>query len=184
MPSYRRWYSPGGTSFFTIVTCRRIRIFRHAHARVLLNDVLGEVAAEMPFVTEAMVILWDHLHVIWTLPPGDWDYSVRWKEIKQRFTDRWLAVGGEEAPVTESQRRRGNRGVWQRRFWDRLVRDEDEFKALLDYIHYNPVKHGYVTRPWEWPFSTFREWVERGEYEPDWGADPSERVRFIAREFE
>jgi putative transposase len=184
MPSYLRRYSAGGTSFFTVVTCRRIQIFRHERARELLGEVWREVAAELPFQTEAAVLLWDHLHTIWTLPEGDCDYSTRWKAIKARFTERWLASGGEEATVTQPQRRRGHRGVWQKRFWDRLVRDEDEFKALLDYIHYNPVKHRYVQRPLDWPHSTFQKWVARGAYDIDWGIDPDGSVPFIGTGFE
>ena len=184
MSYYRRWYAPGGTTFFTIVTYSRLCIFRHSNARRLLGNVMREVAEELPFETNAIVLLWDHLHAIWTLPEGDFDYSSRWQEIKYRFTQRWLAAGGEEAQVTSAQKRRGNRGIWQKRFWDRLVRDEDEFKALLDYVHYNPVKHGYVDRPGDWEFSSFQRWMVRGEYDRNWGSNPDGRIDFMVPEFD
>ena len=114
----------------------------------------------------------------------DSDYSSRWQQIKHRFTERWLQAGGEEATVTAAQKRRGNRGVWQKRFRDRLIRDEDEFKALLDYIHYNPVKHGYVAKPGEWEWSTFKNWVECGEYDSCWGNDPEGRIDTSALDLE
>jgi putative transposase len=145
---------------------------------------MREVARELPFESVALVLLPDHLHAIWKLPEGEGDYSARWQEIKSRFTTRWLSQGGLEAPVTSAQKRRGNRGVWQKRFWERLVRDEDEFKALLDYIHYNPVKHGHVEKPVEWEWSSFRSWVQRGEYELEWGAGPAERPKYMPKEYE
>lgn len=184
MPNYRRWYLEGGTSFFTVVTYDRYPLFRHQSACELLGDVMRNVASERPFTTDSIVLLHDHLHAIWTLPEGDDDYSTRWKEIKSRFIARWLERGGEEAPVTESQRQRGHRGVWQKRFRDRLIRNEDEFKALLDYVHYNPVKHGYVSRPSEWRYSSFMKWVGRGEYEVNWGSDPESRVGFIEKGYD
>ncbi|HUT95782.1 MAG TPA: transposase, partial [Thermoguttaceae bacterium] len=114
---------------------------------------------EFPFETIAACLLPDHLHMIWQLPPGDSDYSGRWKEIKSRFTERWLAGGGTELPVSESRRKRGERGVWQRRFWEHTIQDESDLEIRFDYVHYNPVKHGYVRRPWDWEHSTFRHYV-------------------------
>ncbi len=176
MPDYRRWYQPGGTSFFTVVTCQRIHLFTSATARSLLGGVMRDVAVEWPFETVAIALLPDHLHCIWTLPAGDADYSSRWQAIKTRFTAAWVAAGGEEAPVTPEQRRRGHRGVWQRRYWERLIRDDEELKGLMDYIHYNPVKHGHVRRPADWQWSSFHRWVEAGEYEPEWGSAAAPRL--------
>ena len=116
MPDYRRWYVPGGVFFFTVVCYRRRPLFRDPSASALLGDVMREIRNESPFETIAACLLPDHLHVIWQLPRADADYSVRWKRIKRRFTERWLASGGTELPVSESRRERGERGVWQRRF--------------------------------------------------------------------
>jgi putative transposase len=169
MSNYRRWYVPGGTLFFTLVTYRRRRLFRSELARDLLGKSLREIAATLPFTTVAMVLLEDHLHCVWTLPPGDDDYSTRWKYIKAEFTRRWLTAGGSELRTTPSQTERGNRGIWQRRFWEHVVDTNEELECVCDYIHYNPVKHGYVTRPWDWPHSTFRRFVDAGQYSADWG---------------
>ena len=155
--------------FFTLVCYRRRALFRDAAARVLLGTVMREVRDESPFKTVAACLLPDHLHAIWKLPTGDADYSGRWKEIKSRFTERWLAAGGKELPVSESRRKRGERGVWQRRFWEHMLRDESDLETRFDYVHYNPVKHGYVRRPWDWEFSTFRRYVAMGYYDKGWG---------------
>jgi len=151
------------------VTYDRIPIFEEARARDLIGEVIRNVRDEMPFETIAIVLLPDHLHAVWALPPGDKDFSSRWKKIKADFTARWLAMGGSEARVTESQARRGNRGIWQRRFIEHLCRDEDDLERHCDYIHYNPVKHGYVIKPWDWEASSFRRFVDVGQYEWDWG---------------
>jgi putative transposase len=179
MPQFRRWYVPGGTVFFTVVTHLRRPLFEDDHACKLLGQVLRAIGEEMPFRTVALVLLPDHLHTIWTLPAGDGDFSTHWKKIKHNFTVRWLAAGGREARLTPSQAKRGRRGIWQRRFWEHQVRDEDEMEALCDYIHYNPVKHGYVTSPADWPYSTFRRFVEAGIYLEGWGATEPDSVRRI-----
>ena len=121
-----------------------------------------------------MVLLPDHLHTIWTLPRGDADYSSRWRRIKAEFTDAYLAAGGRELPVSPSRKKRGERGIWQRRFWEHVVRDEDDLKRCVDYCHWNPRKHGLVERVRDWEYSTFHQFVERGEYDLDWGStDPT-----------
>jgi putative transposase len=102
-----------------------------------------------------MVLLPDHLHSLWALPPGDARYSMRWAWTKKEFTKRWLAAGGRERPVSNSRRARHRREVWQPRFWEHTIRDEHDLERHFDYIHYNPVKHSLVTSPRHWPFSTF-----------------------------
>jgi len=169
MSHYRRWYQPGGTYFFTVVTYARQRLFDQPLAREMLGGVLREIRSEQPFITVAMVLLPDHLHAIWTLPPGDDDFSSRWQEIKSRFTRRWIGNDRLEAEVTRAQERRRNRGIWQKRFREHLIDDENELEPVCDYIHYNPVKHGYAARPWDWVASSFRRFVEFGHYEQDWG---------------
>jgi len=121
-----------------------------------------------PVNTLAIVILPDHLHCLWELPPGDTDYSERWRWIKREFTRDWLAIGGTEVTTPATSQRR--RGVWQRRFWEHMIRDETDLENHFDYIHYNPVKHGLVARPRDWLWSSFHRWVRRGHYQADWGA--------------
>ena len=168
MPQYERSFQPGGTFFFTVVTNFRKPLFKSPAARRLLGDVLRSVKVVKPFENIAMVLLPDHLHCLWRLPENDSDYSMRWKMIKGRFTKAWLAGGGKETGRSHVRIRRAERGVWQRRFWEHTVRDEEELGRILDYIHYNPVKHGHVRCPHDWPFSSFVECVQKGWYQEDW----------------
>lgn len=120
-----------------------------------------------------MVLLPDHFHTVWTLSPGDADFSLRMQKVKERFTKPFLAGGGSEAVHTDSERRYGRRGVWQPRFWEHAVRDEADLKRCVDYAHWNPVKHGLVRRIADYPWSSFHRYVRLGEYSPDWGTcDP------------
>jgi len=124
--------------------------------------------AKHPFTIVALVLLPDHLHTIWTLPEEDADFSTRWSILKTCFTLAWLAAGGGEGAISSSRRRNRRRGVWQRRFWEHRIRDQDDFNRHLNYIHYNPVKHGLARCPHAWPHSTFGKWVKRGAYRTDW----------------
>jgi putative transposase len=117
---------------------------------------------------DAIVLLPDHLHAIWTLPPGDADFSIRWAAIKADFTRHWIAAGGNEQRRTGSRLHERRRGVWQRRFWEHHIRDEADFQHHLDYLHYNPVKHGLASCPHAWPYSTFDQWVAQRAYESQW----------------
>ena len=119
-------------------------------------------------MTEAIVLLPDHMHMIWRLPPGDSDYSGLLARIKRRFTQAYLAAGFAGADVTHGQKRKGYRGVWQPRFWEHTIRDERDFKMHLDCTHMNPVKHRLVAKPADWPWSIFHRYVRMGEYEVDW----------------
>ncbi|MGC4031056.1 MAG: transposase [Tepidisphaeraceae bacterium] len=168
MPNYRRAFSPGGTFFFTLVTERRQRILTHPLARNALHQAIADRKCEQPFELTAMVVLPDHLHAIWRLPDGDTDFSSRWSRIKSDFTRAWLAGGGAEAAVSESRSANRRRGVWQRRFWEHAIRDEDDFNRHVDYTHYNPVKHGHARCPHEWPWSSFHRWAAKQFYEPTW----------------
>jgi len=170
MSDYRRWYVPGGTYFFTIVTYKRHPFFSDPIARELLREAWKKVQASSPFTNIASVLLYDHFHCLWTLPPGDTDYSLLIKSIKDQFTRQWLAQGGFEVPVSSSQKMRGNRGIWQRRFWEHVIRDEEDLESHFDYIHFNPVKHGYVGKPLDWPYSTFHRYVHSGHYSRNWGS--------------
>jgi putative transposase len=174
MSEYRRNYVEGGTFFFTVVTHRRRRFLTSDLSRECMRSALVTVQNRFPFQIVAMVLLPDHLHAVLTLPRGDADYSVRWKRIKEEFTRTYLANGGEEGPISDSRHRKGERGVWHRRYWEHTCIDEEDMKARVDYTHYNPVKHGYVSRVGDYPWSTFHRFVAAGEYEPDWGTtDPA-----------
>jgi putative transposase len=117
----------------------------------------------------AIVLLPDHLHTIWTLPPGDVDYSGRWNWIKHEFTRLWLEGIGTESKISESRRREGRRGVWQPRFWEHTIESDEDFERHFDYLHYNPVKHGLAASPGDWKWSSFHRWVRLGVYPRDWG---------------
>jgi putative transposase len=116
-----------------------------------------------------MVLLPEHLHTIWTLPREDNDYSRRWGWIKKEFTKAWLTLGEPEVKVTASKRGDRRHGVWQRRFWEHVLRDDNDFERHCDYIHYNPVKHSLVRCPRYWPYSSFHRFVKVGDYDLDWG---------------
>lgn len=129
-----------------------------------MREAMRSVRMERPFCIDAVVILPDHLHCIWTLPPGDVDYALRWREIKSRFSRR-IPVG---EPRTLGRVNKGERGIWQRRYWEHTVRDERDMERHVDYIHYNPVKHGQVTCVADWPYSSFHRFVQKGIYPMNW----------------
>ncbi len=116
------------------------------------------------------MILPDHLHTIWTLPDDDSEFSTRWKRIKATFSRHYQGYIIED--ISESMRRKKEKGIWQRRFWEHMIRDQTDFNRHCDYIHYNPVKHGLVNSPLEWKHSSFRKFVEKGLYPTDWGQSP------------
>lgn len=169
MSNYRRNYIPGATYFFTVVTANRQPIFDSPDAVRLLSDVVRQVMEDRPFTRVAGVVLPDHLHAMWILPAGDTDYSTRWAAIKAGFTRLWLQEGGSEVMVSPSQQRKRGRGVWQPRFMEHTIRDEDDFSRHVDYIHWNPVKHGYVKRPIDWPWTSLHRFVREGILPSDWG---------------
>ncbi|MBI5331901.1 MAG: transposase [Betaproteobacteria bacterium] len=164
MVLYRRNALPGGTFFFTVTLRDRAARTLVEHVD-LLRAVYADTARRRPFRTDALVVLPDHLHALWTLPEGDGDFSGRWRAIKSGFV-RGLA----QRSLALARNERGEALVWQRRFWEHTVRDERDFAAHCDYIHYNPVKHGHALRPADWPHSTFHRYWERGVYAQDWGA--------------
>ncbi len=177
MSWYRRYWQPGGLYFFTVVTFDRRPLFSMAEARHELHAALRRTQAERPFEIVAIVLLPDHVHCLWGLPGEDCNFATRWRTIKSRFTRGLLAGGYREPQRSVSRRKRQEHAVWQRRFWEHLIRDEEDWQRHLDYLHYNPVKHGYAQRPAAWPYSTFRKYVELGEYGADWGAIEPESLR-------
>jgi putative transposase len=172
MPEYHRAFIPGGTYFFTLVTFNRTPILISEHARELLHWAWMDVKHRFPFTTVAICLLPDHLHCIWSLPDGDSNYSMRWKEIKRLFSKHYRSCS--LAAKTESRIKREETAIWQRRFWEHTIRDEKDLHAHLDYIHYNPVRHGLVNQPADWQWSSFHRYVRKGYYDPDWGGgDPN-----------
>jgi putative transposase len=167
MPDYRRVRVPGGTYFFTVAIADRQATLLIDHIQALRN-AFASVRAARPFQLDAIVVLPDHLHCLWTLPPGDAAFAVRWSQIKAAFS-RGVPHGERRRPSRIAKR---ERGVWQRRYWEHWVRDDQDFRRCLDYIHYNPIKHGYVTRAIDWPHSSFRRWVSRGVYPNGWASNP------------
>jgi putative transposase len=116
-----------------------------------------------PFVIDAAVILPEHLHCIWTLPDGDSDYSMRWRLIKSFFSRQCGdAVRGE---ISTSRKHKKEQAVWQRRFWEHCIRDEQDLRRHVEYIHYNPVRHGLVRAPKDWEYSSFHKYVREGKYD-------------------
>ncbi len=154
MSRYRRIHIPGGTYFFTVALADRGKQTLTDEIS-LLRSVYGAVMREHPFTTEAIVILPDHIHAVWTLPDGDGDFSTRWKKIKAGFSLHCRAEG----TVTPSKVRKGEKGIWQRRFWEHAIRDEADFAAHVEYCRFNPVKHGLVERAEDWPYLSFRKTI-------------------------
>lgn len=175
MSEYRRAFQPGGMFFFTLVTHGRRRFLCDPLGRTCLRDALRLAQVEAPFEIVSIVLLPDHLHCLWQLPRGDSDFSTRWGKIKRCFTKNWLRGGGHEGAIVQSRVRHRERGVWQRRFWEHAIRDEDDYARHMDYIHYNPVKHGLVSCPHQWPHSSFHRWVNDRVYAVDWQCGCGER---------
>ncbi|WP_437192853.1 REP-associated tyrosine transposase [Planctomicrobium sp. SH527] len=171
MRRYRR-NREGRLFFFTVVTHERRNILTSELARNALREAIQEVRQRYPFVITAIVLLPDHLHTIWELPPGENDYSLRWRLIKTHFTKLWMAGGGSQGLLTQSRRRSGEQAVWQRRFYEHTCRDEQDVTRCVEYIHVNPVKHQLVKRVSDWPWSSFHRYVQLGLYPHDWGGSP------------
>jgi putative transposase len=168
MPDYRRAWRAGGTYFFTVTLLRRggsDLLTRHIN---VLRAVVAEVRRRHSFCVHGWVVLPDHLHCLIELPSGDADFATRWRLIKTAFS-KSLPRSERRSTVRV---RRGERGIWQRRYWEHLIRDEADFRRHLDYIHANPLKHGLVSRVADWPYSTFHLYVRRGDLPADWAGDP------------
>ena len=168
MSRYRRADVAGGSYFFTVVTERRQRILTEPAMRAALRESIETVRATRPFRIEAWVLLPDHLHAIWTLPEGDADFATRWRLIKAGVTRRCGALYGQPQHLTARRAAKGCGTLWQHRYWEHLLRDERDFRQHMDYLHYNPVKHGLVQAVKDWPWSSFHLEVARGRYPEDW----------------
>jgi putative transposase len=166
MTYYRRSRVPGGTYFFTVNSYNR-------QSRLLVEKIdnlrkaVRETKAARPFHIDAWVVLPDHLHCLWTLPPGDMDFPMRWRAIKSIFS-RSIPPGEYRST---SRAGKSERGIWQRRFWEHTIRDDRDYATHFDYIHFNPVKHGLASRAADWPFSSFHHAAAKGIYPRDWTPD-------------
>jgi putative transposase len=174
MPNYRRAWHPGGTYFFTVNLLQRANndlLVRHID---LLRNAVRHVRLSHPFVIHAWVVLPEHLHCIIELPANDHNFDVRWRLIKIAFS--------KSIPKTEwrsdSRIQRGERGIWQRRYWEHLIRDERDFMAHMDYVHINPLKHGLVNKVLDWPYSTFHLLVQQGVYQAEWAGGGEEQITY------
>jgi len=169
MSHYRRASIEGGTFFFTITIADRSSdlLVRYIDR---LRRIYGMIQQRQPFETIAICVLPDHLHAVWRLPSGDADFPLRWNLIKSGFS-RGLQA---DQPRSRSKLVKRERGLWQRRYWEHAIRDEADLARYVDYIHYNPVKHGLVRRVCDWPYSSFKHYVARGDLPADWGGDLGE----------
>ena len=165
MVRYRRNFAAGGTFFFTVTLADRASRALTEHITAL-RAAVRQTRTIQPFGIDAIVVLPDHLHIAMTLPEGDADYPNRWRLIKRRFTDALLK---SRRQVTRL--RNGEVALWQRRYWEHTIRDERDFERHVDYIHFNPVKHGLVKRVRDWPYSSFHRYVRQGVLPQDWAGD-------------
>lgn len=169
MPNYRRARTAGGTYFFMVVTEGRRQWLTTPESRTALREIIHAVRHQCPFIIDAWVLLPDHIHCLWTLPADDADYSKRWGLIKARVSKRMKNCPLPYDSTSPSRKRRRESSIWQRRFWEHQIRDEDDFRRHMDYIHFNPVKHGLAMRAADWPYSTFHRYVANGVYPESWG---------------
>lgn len=169
MATFRRARVPGGSYFFTVALEDRSSdvLVRHVD---LLRKAYAATQKRRPFGTVAICILPDHLHAIWTLPENDADFARRWNLIKGGFSRSLPAATCRSASMASKR----EKGIWQRRYWEHVIRDERDLERHVDYIHFNPVKHGHVTRVCDWPHSSFHRYVARGDLPADWGGDVTE----------
>lgn len=176
MSRYRRSLTRGATYFFTVATYRRRPLLLDARVRSVLRAAIEDVRKVLPFEIDAWVLLPDHLHAIWTLPENDSAYGKRWGLIKSRVSRECRELTGRSVLRSQSRIDRREIDFWQRRFWEHQIGDDGDFEHHVDYIHYNPVKHGLANRVSEWPYSTYHRYVADGIYPDDWAGDPGEVV--------
>lgn len=169
MSHYRRSIVPGGTYFFTQVTYQRRHWLCQYLARKILRQAIIQVRHKYPFTIDAFVLLPNHFHCLWTLPSGDSDYATRMRLIKTYVTKHCGKQLNLPDSISDSRHKRKESNLWQRRYWEHLIRDELDFNRHVDYIHYNPVRHGLCSAAKEWQYSSFHFFVKQGVYPLDWG---------------
>ena len=167
MPNYRRAFIPGRTYFFTVNLLQRHDNNLLIRELNLLRDTVRRVRKRHPFQIDAWVVLPDHLHCVWTLPSNDSNFSMRWRLIKSGFS-RALPKTERRSEIRESA---GERGIWQRHYWEHSICDDLDYQRHIDYVHVNPLKQELVRRVIDWPYSTFHQYVAQGIYLPNWGGD-------------
>ncbi|MBL7002871.1 MAG: transposase [Gammaproteobacteria bacterium] len=163
---YKRADVQGGTYFFTVNLANRNNTLLIDEIDVL-REVINKVKKQHPFKLDAMVILPEHLHAMFTLAKNDKDYATRWMLIKSGFSRQIPKL----EQINKSRKIKGERGIWQRRYWEHLIRDEKDYVRHFNYIHYNPVKHGYVERSVDWPHSTIHKYINLGVIDESWGCE-------------
>jgi putative transposase len=168
---YRRAKVAGGTYFFTVVTHNRRPFLCEPENIDLLRDAFRYVMTSHPFIIDAIAILPEHIHCIWTLPPADNDFSTRWRLLKSYFTRRCQQQYHGKLSASRFDKR--ERSIWQRRFWEHQIQNDRDFIHHFDYVHYNPVKHNLVRSTKDWQFSSFHHHVRQGIYTLDWGSEKS-----------
>jgi putative transposase len=168
MPEYRRIFIEGGTYAFTVVTYKRRPLFSDSTSREILFKAIQKTQHQYPFEQIAYCLLPDHIHCIWTLPPGDTDYPIRWKLIKCKFSILYQEIHGARPPSNRSRINRGEVAIWQRRYWEHSIRDDTDLSNNINYIHFNPIKHGYVADPQDWKWSSFMKYESEGYYPDPW----------------
>jgi putative transposase len=165
---YRRANTPGGSYFFALVSYRRQAILCDEPIRNTLREGIKTVQSSRPFTIDALVLLPDHLHCLWTLPPEDADFSGRWSLIKRRVSLVCAELYKREEWLSTSKKKHRESTIWQRRFWEHQIRDQADYDRHLDYIHYNPVKHGLCNSPADWPYSTLHRYIRAEKYPSNW----------------
>jgi len=158
MSKYKRIYLPDRSYFFTVVTANRKTIFAEDKNVQFLKAAFRYVQSRKPFKMDAICVLPDHLHCIWTMQ-GDYNYSIRWQMIKTHFSRRYRHQNPESKHIK----------IWQPRYWEHMIRDQDDFHRHIDYIHNNPVKHDWVKSARDWPYSSFTKYLTKGGYDAGWG---------------
>ena len=173
MPNYRRPHIPGGTYFITQVTYERDPWLCSNIGRKALREAISQVRLKYPFAIDAFILLPEHFHSLWTLPPNDQDFSVRLRLIKTYVTKHYRQALQINRAISPSRQKRGEHNLWQRRCWEHLIRNEQDFALHCDYIHYNPVRHGLCKIPKDWSFSSIHRFIVQGIYPPNWGWEGS-----------
>lgn len=173
MPNYRRIKIKGAKVFITMVTYKRLSILTSPQSRQILRYAWNLTSQHFPFSTDAICLLPDHIHALISLPEHESDYSTRIREIKRLFTKGYLISNGKQEERNQSRLDKNEASVWQRRFWDHIIRDDIDYQNHFDYIHYNPIHHGLVDNVASWQWSSFHRYVRLGVYDDDWGTNYS-----------
>jgi len=168
MTYYRRANTTGATYFFTVVTYRRRQFLCDEDVRHALRLAIDKVRTKYPFTIDAWVLLPDHIHTVWTLPPNDANFALRWQLIKRYVTQSCGARLHHPEWMNASKTKHRESTLWQRRYWEHQIRDDLDYANHMDYLHYNPVKHQLVERVKDWPYSSFHRYVKAGTYGVDW----------------